>query len=265
MAKEVAELVAQATTWLLSRIQQEKPWQGISGLPVRIADGKPYEGTNIPLLWMQQEQLGSTSNVWGTFQSFLRAGERVRAGQVEGMAIRFVPSALGAVTDQSDDPYMRIAGDTEAVCLFNLAQTSRYKPSCMPVAFEAGSLIDVDQHVTATIMQHEADGVVLSVGEVSFVARFARDVASMLHGVAPGEILDVYPVDAVQAIAARGADLKKLCGVASSAIRRWSKARAPSNRCAISGPVNVDRRAAEDAFDAILGIVTCNGAVALRT
>lgn len=265
MVKDVAELVAQATTWLLSRIQQEKPWQGIGGLPVRIAGGKPYEGTNIPLLWMQQEQLGSTSNVWGTFQAFLRAGEQVRAGQVEGTGIRFVPSAFGAVNNRSDDPYMRLAGDTEAVCLFNLAQTSRYKPSCMPVVFDAGSLIDIDQHVATTIMQHEADGVALSFDEVAFVARFARDIASMLHGVAPSEIRDPYPVDAVQAIASRSADLKKLCGVASSAIRRWSKSRTLSTRSAILDPVAVDRRAVEDAFDAILGIVTCNGAVALRT
>lgn len=266
MAKEVAELVAQSTTWLLSRIQQEKPWQGIGGLPVRIADGKPYEGTNIPLLWMQQEQLGSTSNIWGTFQSFLRAGEQVRAGQGEGIAIRFVPSQPGtAPSDQTADPYTRLAGVTQPVELFNLGQTTRYKPGCMPAAFVPGSLVDVDQHVVATLTQHEVDGVVLTPGEAAFVARFTLDVATMLDGVAPGEIAGAYPVEAVNAIAESTADLKKLCGIASSVIRRWAKLPSLNSRRVASVTAAADRRAAEDAFDAILGISTRDGVVALRT
>ncbi|CAB3737531.1 hypothetical protein LMG22037_06155 [Paraburkholderia phenoliruptrix] len=274
VSNDIAELVQRSREWMLGRIQRAHPWSGLGGLPVRVSDGKPYEGTNIPLLWMQQEALRSESNVWGTYQMFVRHGEPVTAKQQECTAIRFLPFGRMSVAEREVagqmrevDVHARNAGVTLPVSLYNLAQTSAREPACIPVMFPgAGRPDDIPRLVTDVLLQHESDGVSVLPGERAFIGRFTHDVVRMLLGLDPASIEGVYPAEAVESLAAPATDLKKLCGICASVIRNWGRLSQPTGHSAMpdSVPVTGDARAAEEAFDRILGIVTHQGVVQRR-
>ncbi|USU29745.1 ArdC-like ssDNA-binding domain-containing protein [Paraburkholderia fungorum] len=274
VSNDIPGLVQRAREWMLGRIQRTHPWAGLGGLPVRVTDGKPYEGTNIPLLWMQQEALRSESNAWGTYQMFLRRGEPVTAKQQECTAIRFHPFgrmsvAEGEVAGQvrEAEVHARNADMTLPVSLYNLAQTSARGPAYIPVMFPGeGRPDDIPGLVTDVLLQHDSDGVSVLPGERAFIDRFTRDVVRMLHGSDPASIEGAYPAEAVESLAAQTTDLKKLCGICAAVIRNWGRLSQPVGHSAMpdSVPVIGDGRAAEEAFDRILGIVTYQGVVQRR-
>jgi hypothetical protein len=270
----IETLVDRAREWVLERIQRERPWQGLGGLPLRVTDGKPYEGTNIPLLWMQQEALGSPSNAWGTFQTFLRRGEPVASGQAPGTAIRFLPLS-GGNTEAIDssgttgrwDFQSRSTGVTLPVSLYNRAQTVAYAPTSVPAISDSSRYPQaVHKLVDEVLARHADDSIAVSLAESSFIARFTFDVARILSGIDPSSVRGSYPADAMSVFADPSTDLKRLCGISATVIRIWS--RTPSSQQKSGGQTGVhvatSARAAEEEFDRILGIVTRQGVVYRR-
>jgi hypothetical protein len=259
---------------MLERIQRDQPWQGLGGIPLRVTDGRPYEGTNIPLLWMQQETLGSLSNAWGTFQAFLRRGEPVVAGQMPGTAIRFVPSPVGRTQARGSAEFAvgmplqnRSAGVTLPVSLYNRAQTAAYAPTGLSVI--RASIEDpqaVLKLVDDVLAQHADDLIAVTTAESSFIARFTFDVARILSGIEPSSIYGSYQTDAMCALSDPSTDLKRLCGISAMVVRIWSRASSedPSSAGQLGNPVIADARVAEEEFDRILGIVTRQGVVYRR-
>jgi hypothetical protein len=77
----IETLVDRAREWVLERIQRERPWQGLGGLPLRVTDGKPYEGTNIPLLWKPWARLRTLG---ARFRRFYVGVNRLRQGKRRG-------------------------------------------------------------------------------------------------------------------------------------------------------------------------------------
>lgn len=54
-----------------------RPWQPI-GLPANVVSGKSYRGINLVLLSVRAEELGLTSNIWGTFRQWRDLGCSVK-------------------------------------------------------------------------------------------------------------------------------------------------------------------------------------------
>jgi len=270
----IEAMVDRAREWMLERIQRERPWQGLGGLPLRVTDGKPYEGTNIPLLWMQQEALGSLSNAWGTFQTFLRRGEPVVAGQAPGTAIRFLPLADGNTLGRDscgqtgqEVAQSRSTGVTLPVSLYNRAQTVAYAPASVSVISDATRHPQaVHKLVDDVLARHADDLIAVSSAESSFITRFTFDVARILGGIDPSSICGNYQSDAVLAVADPSTNLKRLCGISATVIRIWSRAsiEARSSAGQLECSAITNARCAEEEFDRILGIVTREGIVYRR-
>ena len=73
------------------------PWDrsGEWTLPVNHSTDSFYQGINIPLLWIAQEQRGFTSSRWMTYKQSAAVGGQVRKGEKGSMIIFFKPWEKG--------------------------------------------------------------------------------------------------------------------------------------------------------------------------
>jgi len=59
-----------------------KPWFDLNaGLPVSLATGKRYNGSNVFWLAITQKEMGYASNVWGTYHGWFTKGGGIRQGK----------------------------------------------------------------------------------------------------------------------------------------------------------------------------------------
>lgn len=106
----------------------ERPWIGQSlTMPLNVASGNEYRGTNIVMLWAAAQASGYAQNVWGTFKQWSEKGATVRKGEKGTPVIWF--KMLERADESSDDqeqesqriPCARLSW------VFNIAQVQGYE------------------------------------------------------------------------------------------------------------------------------------------
>lgn len=87
-ASDAVDVYQRVTDRLLSALETcgpwERPWLGVGGsssMPVNVATGRQYRGSNIVMLWMAAMEHGYSRNVWGTFKQWQEQGASVRKGE----------------------------------------------------------------------------------------------------------------------------------------------------------------------------------------
>ena len=79
--KIIAKLETVDSAW-------QMPWHQIgAGQPINVKSRKPYRGINVPMLWMDSDEKGFTSNEWGTFNQWKEKGASVRKGESSSMIV----------------------------------------------------------------------------------------------------------------------------------------------------------------------------------
>ncbi|NEX60126.1 ArdC-like ssDNA-binding domain-containing protein [Noviherbaspirillum galbum] len=246
--------VAQMRGWMLTRLVQPHPWKGLSTLPEK-ADGTFYAGTNVPLLWMQQDLLGSKSPKWGTSKAFRLQGKNLMGGSMPQTAIwfKFVDEPEDGVRSNgsSDDPFhlepvarSRRKRILQPVALYNECQTEGYchlgPPPCPEQ--DVRSLLAPFPGFCRQYMQRwnalaENARQPITPVEESFLIRFATDLAAVGSGyLHASDIAAPYSGSAVEALTSADASrLMKLAGIAQDMIARYQKTNLPKPR-----PVAVD-------------------------
>lgn len=103
----VAERVTQA---ILAQMESGtrpwvKPWEASDktfGMPLR-ANGKPYRGVNVLLLWESAERNGFQSPYWLTFKSAIDAGGAVRKGEKGTWIVWYGVAGKKEESEESED------------------------------------------------------------------------------------------------------------------------------------------------------------------
>lgn len=160
--KIVAALESGVAPW-------HKPWSASAPegvLPVRPirANGVPYNGVNVVLLWCEQSARGYASNQWMTFKQALELKGCVRKGERGTMVVyadRAVKTRRNDATGEDETfaiPFMK------AYTVFNVAQVDGlparfYAPVSAPVLREHERNAAVDGFVAATgaVIGHGGD------------------------------------------------------------------------------------------------------------
>lgn len=136
------EAGAGAGRWKMPWVQ---PGGGIR--PVNIASGNFYRGINVLALWIEAQERGYNSNIWGTFKQWKEKGASVRKGEKSAMIVFF--KNFQVATDSGDLESRMVA---RATPVFNAAQVDGYTPPApkVPIAGGAEALDGVDAFVANT-------------------------------------------------------------------------------------------------------------------
>jgi len=107
-----------------------KPWsriegEGAAGLPLR-ANGTPYRGINVLLLWGAAADAGYTSSTWMTYKQAEAQGGRVRKGE-RGSMVVFANSFTKTETGENGQDEEREIPFLKAYTVFNVAQIDGLK------------------------------------------------------------------------------------------------------------------------------------------
>lgn len=140
--KVVADLERGVRSW-------NKPWSGGSSgsLPLR-AIGKPYQGINVLLLWIEAAVKGYGSPVWMTFNQAREIGANIRKGE-KGSMVVYANAITKTETDAKtgEDSERRIPF-LKAYTVFNLAQIENL-PAAWNVQAETQRLSETDRIAAA--------------------------------------------------------------------------------------------------------------------
>jgi len=126
-----------------------RPWAcgwsrggGCGALPIR-ANGEPYRGINVLLLWAAAVERGYASSRWMTFNQAKELGGSVRKGEKSTQIVFFKKLDIEQVNDEGDEVSKSIAM-MRAYNVFNVDQIdglpARFLPA--PVAIVAGKARD---------------------------------------------------------------------------------------------------------------------------
>jgi hypothetical protein len=235
--------VAQTRAWMLTRLVQPHPWKGLSTLPQK-TDGTFYAGTNVPLLWAQQDALGSRSPLWGTHKTFRLLGKSLKGGSLPQTAIwfKFIDQPVSTNgAGRSDDPFhlepvsrWQRRRVLQPVTLYNECQTETYRhalPDPCP-EHDVRSLLAPFPAFCRQYMQSwnalpENANRPITKQEETFLIRFATDLAAVGAGyLHASDIAAPYPGAAIEALTSVDASrLMKLAGIAQEMINRYQRTR----------------------------------------
>jgi len=155
MAPAKIDLYQSVTDHIISTIENLSednhlimPWHrsGLSELPTNVASNNHYNGVNILSLWVAAIDRGFTSNIWGTYRQWKKAGAQVRKGEKSTLVI-FYKEYL-AEDESGQEQTQRFA---RASWAFNVAQVDGFET---PTPEKANDPIDrikaVDTYVSNT-------------------------------------------------------------------------------------------------------------------
>lgn len=150
-AKIVADLEQGVRPWL-------KPWNaehaaGRITRPLR-ANGIPYRGINIVMLWMEALEKGFSAPVWMTFKQALELGAHVRKGE-KGSLVVYADTITRTETDESGKESEAIIPFMKGYTVFNVAQIDglppQYHASAQAPVFDPVQRIErADAFIAAT-------------------------------------------------------------------------------------------------------------------
>ena len=245
------DTVAQARNWVLPRLAMENPWNGLSALPQR-PDGTLYTGTNILLLWMQQEMLNSHSPVWGSGRKLEQFGHSVKPNEQPQKAVFFqfidvkvqdaatAAETTSAATPADDDDSpgdMDAAGEMKRIRilkpieLFNLVQTDGFNNTPPPPFTKkayGNTVADFHKFWAAHLLKWKAlpENLKrkLSAEEEAYLLRFSTDLMLIGNGhVSACDLTGPYPSEAIDAMtAASPGRMMKLAGISQEFVKLYN-------------------------------------------
>jgi len=131
MASAKIDLYQSVTDHIISTIENLSeddhlimPWHrsGLSELPTNVESSNHYNGVNILSLWVSAIDRGFTSNIWGTYRQWKKAGAQVRKGEKSTLVI-FYKEYL-AEDESGQEQTQRFA---RASWAFNVAQVDGFE------------------------------------------------------------------------------------------------------------------------------------------
>jgi antirestriction protein ArdC len=148
-ASIVAALEKGTRPWL-------KPWsrvdgEGAAGLPLR-ANGTPYRGINVLLLWGAAADAGYTAPMWMTYKQAAEQGGQVRKGE-RGSMVVYANSFTRTETDENGQDEEREIPFLKAYTVFNVAQIDGLKEvdaSPVPVLEKPQLIETAEAFITGT-------------------------------------------------------------------------------------------------------------------
>ncbi len=111
------------------------PWHKVGGAmvaPVNVTSGKPYRGMNTWLLMAAAQELGFSSNVWGTYKAWGAKGAQVKKGEKSTMVIFWKRSDY-KVTNEAGEKEDKKGLLLRYYNVFNASQVEGYEPKAVPV------------------------------------------------------------------------------------------------------------------------------------
>lgn len=101
------------------------PWHTAGGeRPVNVLTGRTYTGVNTINLWLDMQQKGYASPVWGTLRQWNEAGAKIRRGERSSLVVFW--KDLSKKDSQDDEDAKRFVLKTSYA--FNAAQVEGYEP-----------------------------------------------------------------------------------------------------------------------------------------
>ncbi len=139
------------TTSIVAALEQGvrpwlKPWTQVggaaaSGLPLR-ANGTPYRGINVLLLWGAAADAGYAATTWMTYKQATERGGQVRKGE-RGSMVVFANSFTKTQTDENGQDEEREIPFLKAYTVFNVEQIDGLEPGpAAPSPLEQPQLIE---------------------------------------------------------------------------------------------------------------------------
>ena len=112
--KIIADLEKGELTWL-------KPWEG--GTPPRPiqANGNPYRGVNILMLWFAAMEKGYNSPYWMTYKQAQKLGGQVREGE-KGSHVVYTDTFTKTETDDNGEEVEKQGRFLKTYSVFNVEQ-----------------------------------------------------------------------------------------------------------------------------------------------
>ena len=154
-ARIVAELEQGTRPWL-------KPWSAPTDdrmplLPLR-ANGTPYRGVNILLLWGAAFEGGYRSNVWMTNKQAAERGAQVRKGE-HGSLVVYADRFTKTETDDKGQDSEREIAFMKGYTVFNVEQIDGLPANLTepPAPIDDGRTVELIAEAEAFITQMEAD------------------------------------------------------------------------------------------------------------
>ena len=115
------------------------------GLPCNAKTGKPYNGINVLLLWVEAAERGFTSGSWLTYKQAQAMGGQVRKGEKSVLCV-FYDKVKRAAKDGEDDTFYSMA---KPFWLFNLEQIDGFTQTAASVETRAFSPMEEAERVLA--------------------------------------------------------------------------------------------------------------------
>jgi antirestriction protein ArdC len=117
-SKIIADLERGTLTW-------QQPWQaghqaGPVSRPLR-AEGKPYRGVNVMMLWASAMERGYSSPIWMTYRQASDLGGQVRKGE-KGTLVVYADRITKTVTDEKGDAIEKEIPFMKGYTVFNVEQ-----------------------------------------------------------------------------------------------------------------------------------------------
>ena len=218
----VDELVSKLSIFL----SRPTPFLGAVGLPAKLADGAPYQGTNTLLLLIEQITKGFESNLWGGIAALRDANNALQKGERATFAIYAGSErvdddkpveldSMGKPKYDEDGKYRRVF---RSITLFNECQGASFEkldraplPSgnSQEICEYSMQLRDEVAFRQAIPPQERVIPQNLTEGDVNFIV----NLASHFRAIQKGFCLNrEFPPDAILAAGMSGNHLMMLCG-----------------------------------------------------
>ena len=130
--KEAAEKIDPATEKVANAIiaalekgvaPWRKPWTGGGFLPTSVATGKPYEGSNVLVLWAAMELNGWTDNRFLTYKQAEKLNGNVKKGEKGTQIIHWQPAFKEVEKPDGTKEKVFVYRPPKVITVFNVAQT----------------------------------------------------------------------------------------------------------------------------------------------
>lgn len=136
------------------------PWHRASGfsMPINVVSKKPYNGSNVLMLWITSIEKGYSSDIWGTYKQWQELGAQVRQGE-QSTHIGFFKKMQGKPAEGEEEG--KVFGMLKPYFVFNSEQVDGWQAPTVekPVVADPAAIMEsVDHFVTMT-------GAVVKTGE----------------------------------------------------------------------------------------------------
>lgn len=144
------DVYARVTDTIIAQIERgtapwRQPWQaghqaGPVSRPLR-AEGKPYRGINVMMLWASAMEKGYDAPIWMTYKQAAELGGQVRKGE-KGSLVVYAASFTKTVTDDKGEAEEREIPFMKGYTVFNVEQIDGLPGHFYAAAPPAGQAVD---------------------------------------------------------------------------------------------------------------------------